>query len=66
MNGQFGLTSSGQGCAKEWTGGEVEMVAKARRVIGYGGAFPPYQGLKEKINGASDFTGAFQLQPVSA
>jgi hypothetical protein len=39
------------------------MVAKARRVLGYGGAFPPYEGLKKKILGASSFEKAFELRP---
>jgi len=41
----------------------LEMVAKARRVLGYGGAFPPYEGLKKKILGASSFEKAFELRP---
>lgn len=46
-----------------WTKEELEMVAKARRVIGYGGAFPPYEGLKRKILNAKDFEKAFGLRP---
>ncbi len=45
-----------------WTKEQLEMVAKARRVIGYGGAFPPYEGLKRKILGARTFEEAFQLR----
>lgn len=44
-----------------WTKDQLEMIAKARRVIGYGGAFPPYEGLKRKILNASNFEKAFQL-----
>ena len=39
------------------------MIADARRVIGYGGAFPPYEGLKKKILNAKNFTEAFGLRP---
>jgi len=45
-----------------WTREELEMVAKARRVIGYAGAFPPYQGLLDKFNRAKDFYDAFELR----
>lgn len=46
-----------------WTAEQVEMVAKARRVLGYGGAFPPYEGLKKKILDARNFEEAFRLRP---
>jgi len=46
-----------------WTEEQLEMVAKARRVIGYGGAFPPYEGLKRKILNARSFEEAFELRP---
>jgi len=46
-----------------WTAEQLEMVAKARRVIGYGGAFPPYEGLKKKILEAKNFEKAFELRP---
>jgi len=39
------------------------MVAKARRVLGYGDAFPPYEGLKKKILDARNFEEAFRLRP---
>lgn len=48
-----------------WTKDQLEMVAKARRVIGYGGAFPPYEGLKRKILDATTFEKAFELRPKS-
>ncbi|MDI6891341.1 MAG: hypothetical protein QMC83_10475, partial [Thermodesulfovibrionales bacterium] len=48
-----------------WTAEQLEMIAKARRVIGYGGAFPPYEGLKKKILGAKNFEKAFELRPLS-
>lgn len=48
-----------------WTKEELEMVAKARRVIGAGGAFPPYEGLRKKVVGARNFYEAFELRPAS-
>jgi hypothetical protein len=46
-----------------WTHRELEMIAKARRVIGYGGAFPPYEGLRKKVIDARNFEKAFELRP---
>jgi hypothetical protein len=45
-----------------WTAEKLEMVAKARRVIGFGGAFPPYTGLKNKFAKADTFEQAFGLR----
>jgi hypothetical protein len=47
-----------------WTAEQLEMVAKARRVIGYGGAFPPYDGIKKKFFDAKSFEEAFELRPI--
>ncbi len=47
-----------------WTEEELEMVADARRVLGYHGAFAPYQKLKEKFQKAGDFKEAFALRPM--
>ena len=47
-----------------WTNEKLEMIAKARRVIGFGGVFPPYEGLLNKFNEASGFEEAFALNPV--
>jgi len=47
----------------KWTPEEVDMVQRARRVIGYGGAFPPHGGLLWKFNNARDFHEAFKLRP---
>lgn len=47
--------------ASGWTWQELEMVSKARRVIGFGGAFPPYEGLRKKFAGARNFVDAFSL-----
>ncbi len=46
-----------------WTLKQLEMVAKARRVLGAGGAFPPYTGLVNKFQAASSFEEAFSLRP---
>ena len=49
-----------------WTQAQLDMVAAARRVIGYGGAFPPYQGLVNKFRDAmytdDPFESAFRLR----
>jgi hypothetical protein len=46
-----------------WTGKQLEAVAEARRVIGYGGSFPPYQALINKFQTAFCFDEAFELRP---
>jgi len=45
-----------------WRREEVEMVQEARRVLGYGGAFPPYPALIKKFKLAKDFQEAFSLR----
>ncbi len=47
-----------------WTAQQLEMIQRARRVIGYGGAFPPYEGLRKKIIRAKTFEKAFKLRSV--
>jgi hypothetical protein len=47
--------------SKKWSIEELEMVAKARRVLGFAGAFPPYEGLVKKFSRARDFHEAFSL-----
>jgi hypothetical protein len=47
--------------ASSWSLEELEMVTVARRVIGYGGAFPPYEGLRKKFENARTFGQAFEL-----
>lgn len=47
----------------KWTHQQLEMIARARRVIGYGGAFPPYEGLRKKFINAESFEEAFALRP---
>jgi hypothetical protein len=44
-----------------WTSDQIEKVANARRVIGFGGAFPPYRGLVDKFMNAKNFDEAFGL-----
>jgi len=46
----------------DWTPEELDMVAAARRVIGFGGAFPPYEGLVKKFYNARNFHDAFELR----
>lgn len=48
--------------SENWTAEELEMIAQARRVIGFRGAFPPYEGLRRKIVDAKDFSEAFKLR----
>lgn len=45
-----------------WTGELLEMVARARRVLGTHGAFPPYEGLKKKILSAKTLEEAMHLR----
>jgi len=47
-----------------WNLYQLEMIAKARRVIGFGGAFPPYEGLIKKFGSANTFEEAFELYPM--
>jgi len=44
-----------------WTKDELDMVARARRVLGFAGSFPPYKGLIKKFNDAENFNEAFEL-----
>jgi hypothetical protein len=48
---------------KAWDLKRLDMVQRARRVIGYGGAFPPYTGLVNKFRYAKGFDEAFSLRP---
>jgi hypothetical protein len=45
-----------------WSREQVEMVARARRVVGFAGAFPPYSTLVRKMQRAKDFERAFHLR----
>jgi len=46
-----------------WSSEAIDMVAKARRVLGFSGAFPPYEGLVKKFQHAESFEKAFELWP---
>lgn len=46
----------------KWTKERLEQVAVARRVLGFAGAFPPYEGLVKKLRRAKDFDQAFSLR----
>jgi hypothetical protein len=46
-----------------WTPEQLEMIADARRVLGYGGAFVPYRGFVNKILDATNFEEAMKLKP---
>lgn len=46
----------------KWDINKIELIQNARRVIGYGGAFPPYEGLVNKFNKAKSFDKAFGLR----
>jgi len=50
--------------SKKWDKKRLNMVQSARRVIGYGGAFPPYKGLIKKFEKAHNFDEAFALWPA--
>ena len=45
-----------------WTAKQLEMVARARRVLGTAGAFPPWPALLEKFRNASSFEEAFSIK----
>ncbi len=47
----------------KWTKNELEHVARARRVLGFAGSFPPYDALLKKVRQANgDFHTAFELR----
>lgn len=46
--------------APKWDANRLDALQRARRVIGYGGAFPPYEGfIKEKVEKCQSFDEAF-------
>lgn len=49
-----------------WTKEQLEMVAKARRVIGFGGSFVPYKAFVDKIMNAETFEEAMYLRPINS
>lgn len=48
----------------KWTDEDLKMVGTARRVLGFGGALPPYKGLVEKFARAKNFREAFSVRPM--
>jgi len=46
-----------------WTREQLEMVAAARRVLGFEGAFVPYKWFVQKIKGATNLEEAMKLKP---
>ena len=46
-----------------WTKEQLDMVVRSRRILGYGGAFPPYEGLVKKFKVADSFEQAFSVYP---
>lgn len=48
-----------------WTATKLEQVAIARRVLGFGGALPPYTGLREKFRVAKNFSEAFNVRATT-
>ena len=50
--------------SEKWTKKQIDMVQRARRVIGYGGLFPPYKKLIEKFDDSNGFEEAFTLEPI--
>ena len=45
---------------------QLEMVAKARRVIGFGGSFVPYKAFVDKIMNSESFEEAMHLRPLKS
>ena len=56
----------GKYVSPNWKAKDLDLVQRARRVIGYAGAFPPYTGLVKKFSRANDFYQAFALRPTSS
>jgi hypothetical protein len=51
--------------SSNWTKEEIQMVQAARRVLGFSGTFPPYEGLVNKFQNAKDFNEAFSLRIIN-
>ena len=47
-----------------WTDVQLKIIGKARRILGYGGAFPPYIGLVKNFRKADSFEEAFCVYPL--
>ncbi len=54
--------AKGQYMAPKWTKPQLDTVQRFRRVVGYGGALPPYKALVEKFLSADGFDEAFSLK----
>ncbi|MFN2453462.1 MAG: radical SAM protein [Pyrinomonadaceae bacterium] len=61
LNGEYAFEKDSY-ISPSWSQEELEMVSAARRVIGFGGAFPPYEGLLKKFCDAKGFHDAFELR----
>lgn len=61
LSGEYALEKDSY-ISPNWTIEQLNMIAMARRVIGFGGAFPPYKGLQEKFLKARNFEEAFELR----
>lgn len=53
----------GSHVGQNWDSRSLDMVNRLRRVLGFHGALPPYEGLRKKICGTSRFDVAFSLRP---
>ena len=53
---------TGQYVGAKWTKEELQKVQHVRRVMGYAGAFPPYEALVNKFNQSNSFAEAFDLK----
>lgn len=49
-----------------WTKEQLEMVAKARRVVGFGGSFIPYKAFVDKIMNSESFEDSMHLRPIQS
>ena len=47
-----------------WTDYQLKMIGKTRRILGYGGAFPTYEGLVKKFLKADSYEEAFSVYPL--
>lgn len=47
-----------------WADSQLKMIGKARRILGYGGSFPPYEGLQKKFEKACNFEEGFSVYPL--
>ena len=48
-----------------WSEESLEMIAKARRVIGFGGSFVPYKAFIDKIFNSNNINDAMQLRSIN-